>query len=85
MIFQKIGVRRAEQDNESSNRATFLTEGNETARETKMVVQSNMIPDFVGLRTVAVILKNGHCSLRVNALLDDDNTKTYVNADVTTS
>ena len=50
--------RRAEQDNESTNRATFLTEGNESARETTMVVKSNMKPDFVGLRTVPVILKN---------------------------
>ena len=76
--------RHAEQDNESTNRATFLSEGNETARETTMVVQSNMIPDFIGLRTVPVILKNGQRSLRVNALLDDASTKTYVNADVTT-
>ena len=76
--------RRAEQANESTNRATFLTEGNETARETTLEVQSNMRPDFVGLCTVPVILKNGERSLRVNALLDDASTKTYVNADVTT-
>ena len=49
-----------------------------------MVVQSNMRPDFVSLRTMPVILKNGERSLRVNALLNDASTKTYVNADVTT-
>ena len=76
--------RRVQQVNESTNRATFLTEGTETERETKMVVQSNMRPDFVGLRTVPIILKNGERSLRVNALLDEATTKTYVNADVTT-
>ena len=47
-----------------------------------MVAQSNIRPDFIGLRTVPVILINGARSLRVNALLDDASTKTYVNADV---
>ena len=74
--------RRAEQDNVSTDRATFLTEGNDPAQETTMVVQSGKRPEFVGLRTVPVILINGDRSLRVNALLDDASTKTYVNADV---
>ena len=38
--------------------------------------------DFIALRTVPVILKNGDQSLKVNALLDDASTKTYVNSDV---
>lgn len=38
--------------------------------------------DFCVLRTVPVILKNGKRSLRVNALLDDASTKTYINTDV---
>ena len=38
--------------------------------------------DFVSLRTVPVVLKNGRCKVVVNALLDDGRTKTYVNSDV---
>ena len=34
------------------------------------------------MRTVPLWLKNGNRSLKVNALLDDASTKTYVNADV---
>ena len=36
----------------------------------------------VALRTVPVYLKNGNKKLRVNALLDDASTKTYLNTDV---
>ena len=39
--------------------------------------------DFIALRTVPIILKNGNQSIKVNALLDDASTKTYINADVT--
>ncbi|CAC5424073.1 unnamed protein product [Mytilus coruscus] len=38
--------------------------------------------NFVTLRTVPVILKNGNRTINVNALLDDASTKTYINADV---
>ena len=34
------------------------------------------------LRTMLVILNNGGKKMRVNALLDDASTKTYVNSDV---
>ena len=34
------------------------------------------------LRTVPVILKNGNRAIKVNALLDEASTKTYINADV---
>lgn len=47
-----------------------------------MLAQGDYRPDFIALRTVPVKLVNGNCSLRVNALLDDSSTKTYVNADV---
>ena len=33
-------------------------------------------------RTVSVILKNDNRKMRVNALLDDASTQTYINADV---
>ena len=39
-------------------------------------------PDFIVLCTVPVVLRNGIRSLKVNALLEDARTKTYVNADV---
>ena len=38
--------------------------------------------EYLPLRTVPVILKNGSKSMRVNALLDDGSTRTYVNEDV---
>ena len=37
---------------------------------------------FLALRTVPVILKNGNRAIKVNALLDEVSTKTYINADV---
>ena len=37
---------------------------------------------FLALRTVPVILKNGNRAIKVNALLDEPSTKTYINADV---
>ena len=36
----------------------------------------------VALRTVTVYLKNGDHKLKINALLDDASTETYINADV---
>lgn len=47
-----------------------------------MLVQGDYKPDFIALRTVPIKLKNGNRSLRVNALLDDASTKTYVNSDI---
>ena len=47
-----------------------------------MVTQSNIRANFIGLCTVLVILKNGERSLKINALLDDASTKSYINADV---
>ena len=37
---------------------------------------------FLALRTVPVILKNGNRAIKVNALLDEASTKTYINANV---
>ena len=61
------------------DRDSSLTEGKE---QTTMVTQSNIRANFIGLRTVPVILKNGERSLKINALLDDASTKSYINADV---
>ena len=73
---------RAEQDNVSTDRATFLTEGNDPAQETTMLAQGGSRPEFIDLRTVPVILINGDRSLTVSVLLDDASTKTYVSTDV---
>ena len=54
----------------------------EGKEQTTMVIQSNIRANFIGLRTIPVILKNGERSLKVNALLDDASSKSYINADV---
>ena len=60
-----------------------LTEGKEQTEPTTMLIQSQVRADFIGLRTVPVILiNNGGRYLKINALLDDASTKTYLNADV---
>lgn len=46
------------------------------------MTQSSSRTDFIALRTVPVILRNGDRSLKVNALLDEASTKTYLNSDV---
>ena len=38
--------------------------------------------EFIVLRTVPVVLRNGKKKMVVNAVLDDASTKTYVNRDV---
>ena len=43
---------------------------------------SSSSTDFIALRTVPVILKSGSKSMKVNALLDDASTKTYINQDL---
>ena len=64
------------------DRNTCLTEGKEQTEQTTMVTQSHVRADFIRLRTVQVIFTNGGRSLKINALLDDLSTRTYVNPDV---
>ncbi|MCG8077511.1 MAG: DUF1759 domain-containing protein, partial [Candidatus Thiodiazotropha taylori] len=59
-----------------------ITEGKTQTQPMTMMTQDYVETAFIGLRTVPVILKNGDRSVKVNALLDDASTKTYVNADV---
>ena len=61
-----------------------VTEGKEppNAQQITMMTQNSSKSDFIALRTVPVILKNGGRSLKVNALLDEASTKTYLNTDV---
>ena len=53
-----------------------------TERSHTTVTSQSAQPRFVALRTVPVILKNGNHRIKVNALLDEASTKTYLNADV---
>ena len=46
--------------------------------------ENNIRTNFIGLRAVPVILKNGEQSLKINVLLDDASTNSYVNADIAT-
>ena len=39
-------------------------------------------PGTIALRTIPVYLRNGNRKIKVNALLDDASTKTYINSDV---
>lgn len=64
------------------DQVTSALEGKQTNSQVTMMTQAYQRADYIGLRTVPVILKNGTRSLKVNALLDDASTKTYVNADI---
>ena len=65
---------------------TQTTSVDEARRESSNVtvcMSSNCAkPSFVALRTIPVILKNDDKEIRVNALLDDASTKTYINRDI---
>ena len=75
---------RAERDTLSADQAASVTEGMEQqhSQQTTMMTQNNSRADFIALRTAPIILKTSDRSLKVNALLDEASTKTYVNADV---
>ena len=65
-----------------AKRTVSVTEGNEHTNQTTMTSRDNSTADYIALRTVPVILTNGSRSVKVNALLDDASTKTYINSDV---
>ncbi|CAC5373894.1 unnamed protein product [Mytilus coruscus] len=74
---------------DSKTKQNYATEKNEdTAAATEGESQDRTMigrerkSNFVTLRTVTVILKNGNRTVNVNALLDEASTKTYINADV---
>ena len=73
--------------NQSVNpsKTTGLSSEGETAdknEDATMMSKTSKTMGNVALRTVSVYLKNGDRKLKINALLDDASTKTYVNADV---
>ena len=65
-----------ESDSLPAERVSSVADGKEQ-NETTMMTQDPIRAEFIGLRTVPVILKNRDRSMKVNALLDDASTKTY--------
>ena len=57
----------------------ITTEGPERQNRTFMIAKDRKEADFVTLRTVPVIVKNGNRRIKVNALLDDASTKNLHN------
>ena len=53
-----------------------------TALTTTMKSTVNSSAHLMTLRTVPVIVKNGNKKIRINALLDDASTTSYLNADI---
>ena len=57
--------------------------GEATNKNGKVTLMSEAsVKGNIALRTVSVYLRNGDRKLRINALLDDASTRTYINADV---
>ncbi|XP_065677463.1 uncharacterized protein LOC124808610 [Hydra vulgaris] len=54
----------------------------ENSHTSNIQFHSNYVMNYISLRTVPVILRNGYKKVVVNALLDDGSTKTYLNSDV---
>ena len=61
---------------------TLHLEGKEQENETNLMAKDDYQPDFIALRTVPIMVKSGVKSIKVNVLLDDGSTKTYINSDV---
>ena len=68
----------------SLDSTSSVTEGKAQERQQQIPVltQNSSRSDYIALRTVPVVLRNGDCSLKVNALLDEASTKTYLNTDI---
>ena len=69
-------------ENWPGEQAGYATEEKVCNQQTTMTTRGKATADFVALRTVSVVVKNGKRSLNVNALLDDASTKTYIIHDV---
>ena len=63
-------------------KASSVTEGNDQHGQTTMMAQNYLRTDLIRLRTVPIIIKNEDRLIKVNALLDDASTQTYINTDV---
>ncbi|KAK3732000.1 hypothetical protein QZH41_005502 [Actinostola sp. cb2023] len=73
--------------NQAENSVSAATEGeqqngHERSHTTTVHMKESTKGEYVALRTVPVVLKNGERKLVVNALLDDASTKSYINSDI---
>ena len=74
-----VGVPKAETvDNDSSSKRCMEGEPGSGTFVTSLSKSTEYLP----LRTIPVIVKNGNKSMRINALLDDGSTRSYINEDV---
>ena len=70
----------SQEANGSSSLSRNGTEGEPELR--RFVTSLSETKEYLPLRTIPVIVKSGHKSLRINALLDDGSTRSYINEDV---
>ena len=79
---------QGQNDNQSSSEISVVpsTEGEpkqkDNQKNTTMMSDTFENCGNIALRTIPVYLKSGNQKLKVNALLDDASTKTYINVDV---
>ena len=73
-------VSSATQTSPTTEGETFVT--TERSHDARCESKTSQYQEFLAMRTVPVVLINGNRILKVNALLDDASTKTYINADV---
>ena len=82
----EASTRQAVNSSSHQQLSSSATEGEHLHRnfatQTTMVRLKSDVKGAKALRTIPVILKNGCRRLKVNALLDDASTQTYVNEDV---
>ena len=79
-IKTKCSATQTDPKTETKNEANF-NESNARSHSTRNQVSKDR-GEFIALRTAPVVLKNGNREVKVNALLDDVSTKSYINADV---
>lgn len=70
---QNYSVRTAENSNVDAHRS---------ANQDRTLTCHGWEPQFIALRTIPIIVRNGTKTMRENDLLDDASTRTYINADV---
>ena len=64
-----------EMDTFLTTSVTYVTEGNGQRQQTSMKTTDDYRPDYIALRTIPVILRNGDRTLKASALLDNGSTK----------
>ena len=75
---------KSEQNISVVSKAVVPDNGGETIDKNGKVrlMSETSIKGNIALRTLSVYLRNGDRKLKINALLDDASTRTYINADV---